>query len=293
MSWYGAGRWLLLTTLWSCTSARAAPAARVVVVFDIDNQGAALSPHELAGMTDYLGTRLGEGGTLRIVPRSEIRERLRDGKQESYKRCYDQRCQIEIGKELAAQQMVSARITRIGSRCVITAALYDLRLAASVQAASAEADCSADALLKALSQVAKGLVRPPQGGPVAAPPRVERIIERHVIERTYERKSVLTAVVLSGLPGGGMYYVGRWGWGLTYTIGIVTGMGLMAGGFASMADGGGGTATLAAGLVLFYGGYIGSAVHAGVSASNWRPPGDKGEGAVPRAVALPLLRGVF
>lgn len=291
---------LVLATLLLYAQAQAAPKPRVVVVFDIQNKGAPLTAQDLESMTDYLGNQLGEGGHLRIVPRSEIRQRLRAGKRASYKDCYDQRCQIEVGRELAAQMTVATRIGKVGSSCILTAALYDLKTAASARTSSATAACNADALLVALAKVAKALrdSRGPTSSSAptaqAAPVRVieRRIVERQVVEREVERKSVWVAVILSALPGGGMYYVGKPLWGALYTVSTIAGMVMLVTGFADDFN----TPLTAVGASLFYGGVIIGAIHAGISASNWRPPGEKRQQASRSAGArlmLPLLRVSF
>ena len=50
----------------------------VVAVFLIENRGSPLSPDELLALTDYLSTKLGERGKFQIIPRDEIRRRLKD-----------------------------------------------------------------------------------------------------------------------------------------------------------------------------------------------------------------------
>ncbi|MBW2732565.1 MAG: hypothetical protein JRH20_09235 [Deltaproteobacteria bacterium] len=225
----------------------------VIVVFDIENKGATLSAQELESMTDYLGNQLGEGGHLRIVPRSEIRERVRAGKRASYKDCYDQKCQIEIGRELAAQMTVATRIGKVGRSCIITAALYDLKTAASARTTTAKAACTADALLEALATVAKAL-RSTEEASTSAPSGAQsaptRIVERRIVERRIS-------------------------------------------GFSSDMN----APLMAVGGSMFYGGVLIGAIHAGISASNWRPPGEKKDTSAVRSAGvrlmLPLLRVSF
>jgi len=66
-----------------------------------------------------------------VVLRYRIKMRLVAQNRKSYKACFDQTCQIEIGKEMAAQKSLSMVIMKLGSRCMVTAVLYDLRWAAS------------------------------------------------------------------------------------------------------------------------------------------------------------------
>jgi hypothetical protein len=154
--------------------------APITAVFRIENRGSDLSGDEVDALTDYLGTKLGEGGRFHIIPREEIRRRLIEQKKESYKSCYDKKCQVEVGRELAAQFSVSAAVSRVGTRCLITAAMYDLKKAATWRTATAKADCNADALLVAVEEIAAKLTGTaaareqvaPEEKPAAATPTI-------------------------------------------------------------------------------------------------------------------------
>jgi len=201
----------------------------VVAVFLIENRGSPLTEQELVSLTDYLGTKLGETGRYRIIPRDEIRARLTAEKKKSFKECVDQSCQIEIGRELAAQLTVNSSISRVGSRCIITAAMFDLQKAATSRTASAKGKCQADDLVVAVEQIAAKLLGqtavvekappPKKPAPSLPPPLPPPVVKKK------KTKSKLTAGLLSILPGGGMYYVGKWGWGLVYTCLVVGGIG--------------------------------------------------------------------
>jgi len=264
---------LLLLSLGMAVPAQAGQPAPVVAVFLIENRGTSLSPDELASLSDYLGTRLGEGGQYQIVPREQIRQRLIAQKLSSHKACFDQSCQIEIGRELAAQYTVSAGIGRVGSQCIITAAIYDLKKAATFKTASAKASCLQDALVEAVDQVASRLRGQPEA--VGLPPR------------QLKSKTVWVAGVLSVLPGGGMFYVGKWGYGLMYAALIVGGVG------ASFQDK---NQDLRVGLWIIAGAAMaGSAVHAMFAADDYREERpDLAPGRDPHpALIVPLVIGSF
>ena len=131
--------------------------APVVAVFEIENRDSPLTDKHLITLTEYLGTKLGERGMYRIIPRQEIRARLLEQKKESYKECFDQSCQIEIGRELAAEFTVSTTIGKIGDLCLITASLYDLRKAATDKTATAKSPCEVNDLVNAIEEVADKL----------------------------------------------------------------------------------------------------------------------------------------
>jgi hypothetical protein len=133
--------------------------APVVAVFDIEDRGAGLAPDVRARLSDYLAMRLAAGGAFQVVPRDQLKERLVTKKRESYRDCYAQSCQIEIGRELAAQKSLSTMVVKLGSRCMVTAVLYDLRKAASEGGASARGGCSEDGIVSSLEQMVGQLSR--------------------------------------------------------------------------------------------------------------------------------------
>jgi hypothetical protein len=124
-----------------------------VAVFDIQDKSKALSRMELESLTDYLATKMAEDGLFHVIPREEIQKRLLSAKQKSYKSCYDQSCQIEIGREIAAQKTLSVKIASIGSSCIVTAALYDLKKAATNATATTRGKCDTDALLAQIEEI--------------------------------------------------------------------------------------------------------------------------------------------
>lgn len=124
-----------------------------VAVFDIQDKSKGLSKMELESLTDYLATKVAEDGLFHVIPREEIRKRILSAKKKSYKSCYDQSCQIEIGREIAAQKTLSVNIAPIGSSCIVTAALYDLKKAATDATATTRGKCGTDALLAQIEEI--------------------------------------------------------------------------------------------------------------------------------------------
>lgn len=131
----------------------------IIALFPMEDRGSNLKPQVLINLMDYLAARLTEGG-YQVVPPSQIRNRLRNQRKESLKGCYDQSCQIELGRELAAQKSLSTKILRIGDTCQVTAVLYDLRRSTTDTAATNEAKCEVNALLRAVKAIAINLCKP-------------------------------------------------------------------------------------------------------------------------------------
>ncbi len=145
----------------------AEPTSPVVAVFEISDERPKrqrLSDNKRAALTDFLRSQLAAGGKFQVVPPGEVQQALRANKADSYKACYDEACQIEVGKELAAEKSLATKIARIGSQCVITSTLYDLARATTESSAPHRGKCKDDDLLAGLERIATVL----RGGKVVS-----------------------------------------------------------------------------------------------------------------------------
>ena len=141
-------------------SAIAGQQGPIIAVFDIQDKGSGIDEQTKDNLVDLLSARLAKAG-YRVIPRDQVRKRLFEAKKESFKECYDQSCQIELGRELAAQKTLAIKILKIGATCQITAELYDLRQSTTDLATTAEAKCQDDqSVLQAFTKVAEDLNRP-------------------------------------------------------------------------------------------------------------------------------------
>jgi hypothetical protein len=131
----------------------------IVAVFDIEIQRLTFEREFLNGLTDYLAIRLAESGKYQVIPRSALKERLAESKMTSYKECYDQSCQIELGRELAAEKTLATQIVKLGSRCSVSIALYDLKKAATETAATTSGACDEDGLAGSLDAVVDKMIK--------------------------------------------------------------------------------------------------------------------------------------
>jgi len=96
-------------------------------------------------------------GDYQVVPRDQLKKRLVAQKANSYRRCYERSCQIEIGKELAAQKTLATQVIKLGSKCGITGTLFDLKRAAAERAATVRGGCSEDEIVTSLEVMVKKL----------------------------------------------------------------------------------------------------------------------------------------
>ena len=180
---------LLSVVLFSTVASRAHAQGKkpIVAVFTIEDKGAKLKKKLRERLSDYLAMTLAATGKYRVVPRDQLKKRLVAQKKRSYKRCYDQSCQIEIGKELAAQKSLTTVIMKLGSKCMVTSVLYNLRTAASEGGASAEGGCSEDAIVGSIKKNVAKLVLVKKG-PVLKSRPVHTAVPRVTVDITSKPK---------------------------------------------------------------------------------------------------------
>lgn len=162
---------LALSLLLASPTAWAADARPVVAVFDVQADSA-VKKKDVKTLTELVATHLAASGRFKIVPSSDLKKALDGKKRGSYQACYDERCQIEIGRELAAEKTLSTRVSKLGSTCVVTMQLYDLRESAAGKAATAKGKCGIDAIVALLELASSQLsgARAASAAPSGAPP---------------------------------------------------------------------------------------------------------------------------
>ncbi|MCK5797483.1 MAG: hypothetical protein KAI47_09890, partial [Deltaproteobacteria bacterium] len=131
----------------------------IVAVFLVEDSAGKMSRKTAEELAGYLAIQLTATDTFRTVPRAQLRKQLSTTKKTGYKVCYDQSCQIEHGKALAAQKSLSTKILAVGKICTITSVLYDLKTETSEGAATTETGCSTGELLKGLKRIAQKLAK--------------------------------------------------------------------------------------------------------------------------------------
>jgi hypothetical protein len=134
----------------------------IIAVFDIEDSGAGLPAKTLRRFSDYLASQLAASGRFQVVPRAQLQKQLSGQRKKSYKSCYEQSCQIEIGKQLAAQKSLATKLIKLGGRCTVTAVVYSLKRSTSEGGATAKGHCSEAALLKLVDRIVEQLASPSQ-----------------------------------------------------------------------------------------------------------------------------------
>jgi len=128
-----------------------------VAVFEVEDRSRVTDAATIAALTDQLATQLVERRAFRVVPAADLRARLAEAKKASYQACVDERCQIELGKAVAADRTLSARILRVGEGCTINGVVYDLKTEATERAASVRGGCTPEALVAGIERLAAKL----------------------------------------------------------------------------------------------------------------------------------------
>jgi hypothetical protein len=164
------GRWMLCVCLFLPALTRAADEP-VIAVFDIVDKGSGLPTQTLLNFDDYLAVLLAQGG-YQVIPREQWRERLSQTKAESLKPVYDQKSQIELGRELAANKTLASEILKIGQECRLTSTLIDLEQSVTEKASTVKLACNEEALGKAVEEIALKLSgAEPDHSPAATEPQ--------------------------------------------------------------------------------------------------------------------------
>ena len=165
----------------------------VLAVFDVELKGVPGGARLSASLTSYLASRLGETGRFAVVPRARLQRALAAKRRESYRSCYAQSCQIEIGQEVAAHVAVTTQVHRIGPSCVVMSNLYDLRTATSGIAGTARGGCAEAALLRLLDAVVNKVARDGSAAPDPEGPRRAQVAELLVLGSPDAARVVVSA----------------------------------------------------------------------------------------------------
>lgn len=157
----------MLTPVAEAASADRPP---VVAVFDIDMRSKRFKKKFARQLTDQFRVKLAETKKMIIVDRSEqereLKQLLNESRKASYKACVDEACQIPLGKQLAANQLLRTRASRFGKTFVLSSELIDVATGGSSGAATVKTDGTEGGMLAAVELLAGKLTGtgPLEGG---------------------------------------------------------------------------------------------------------------------------------
>ncbi len=108
----------------------AAASVKLAVMTIENSTGDDLSGQLIDDLTDFLRTQIARRGKFVVIDKSRqaaaLQKLVADERKESYKKCYDESCQIPLGKALSADTVLRVKITRIGSTYHLSAEMVDL-----------------------------------------------------------------------------------------------------------------------------------------------------------------------
>jgi len=147
-----------------CRDSIAGPAPRLAV-FEIEAKRIKLPRDVVSDLRDYLEQGLAASRVFRLVPKDQLRKALVKEKQRSYKVCFAKTCQIEVGRALSADHSLATTLTRFGTKCVVSATLYNLKTEVTEGGAQVKGKCGVEQIMGSMDKVVAGLT-----GRTAAPP---------------------------------------------------------------------------------------------------------------------------
>jgi hypothetical protein len=131
--------------------------SKVAALFPIRLMRLRISAATLEALTSYTASKVTEKTRYKLVPQSAAKRRLSLEKRTSYKSCYDEKCQIELGRELAAEKTISIGITKVGKLCLVVATVFDLKTAIAETSSSETGSCSLKGLFQSIDRVVGAL----------------------------------------------------------------------------------------------------------------------------------------
>ncbi|HQL56295.1 MAG TPA: SUMF1/EgtB/PvdO family nonheme iron enzyme [Myxococcota bacterium] len=146
-----------------------AQSSEIIAVFEIERRGVPLKAATMSNLNDYMYGRLAFAG-FKLTPQSQVRERVVSLKRESHKDCFDQSCQIELGKAVSADKSLSSQLIKIGDVCSLQSQIYDLKTETTDVGAQAEGPCTVIGIKGCIDQVVAILK---EGGVVPTAQRVQ------------------------------------------------------------------------------------------------------------------------
>ncbi|MBN2497334.1 MAG: SUMF1/EgtB/PvdO family nonheme iron enzyme [Deltaproteobacteria bacterium] len=144
----------LLSVLAAGAGSRAGSGRPVVAVFDIQLKLLELEKAERDMLTGVLSTELSLHGIFQVMPPGDVKKALLVQAGESHRECYDEKCQIELGRQLPADKLLTATVVKVGTSCRVSASIYDLKRQTTDFTARKAGGCSLAELVESIDAIA-------------------------------------------------------------------------------------------------------------------------------------------
>ncbi len=173
---------LMATSLLASSSISAAQERTILAVMDIQDNSGKLESSDVRTANDFLRGLLLKSGRFDVVDKSrheaKRREVIEELRRESGDSCYDERCRIQLGRELAADTLLECTIGAMGTTCTFTCELIPLEKGTAESSGVAEFICGAKGLVGAVRTVSSQLTGADVDS-VGSPPQRGAFVERN------------------------------------------------------------------------------------------------------------------
>ncbi len=142
---------LCLAGVLPAANATAQP-AHIIAVFDIESRDVPIGAAAMVDLNDYMFVRLAAAG-FKLTPQSQVRDRVVQLKAESHQDCFDQSCQIDLAKAVAAQKALASKLRKYGDSCSLQSVIYDLRTETTDDGAEAQGPCTVAGIKASIDRV--------------------------------------------------------------------------------------------------------------------------------------------
>ncbi len=140
----------------------------VLAVMEVEDRSGKFNQDQLDGATDILRAALAATHHFLVVDRGRQEEKrqalLARLKRESHDPCYDEQCKIELGRNLAADTLLTCRVTALGKTCAFSCEMVPLDRAVADAGGLDKFDCTEDGFSESLDSVVAQLARQTGGG---------------------------------------------------------------------------------------------------------------------------------
>lgn len=150
-----------IVLLWICFSFMLYADKPKLAVMSIEDQSGKMTEKVLNSASTLLRMHLASSGEFIVIDESRqnkmLEEIIREKKKESYKMCYDNKCQIPLGQALSADTILRSTVTELGGTYSLGVELVDLAKEAVTKAANAEFDGTEKGAAEAVKKIVREL----------------------------------------------------------------------------------------------------------------------------------------
>jgi len=108
-----------------------------LAIMEIEDNSKTYDKQILKNATEFLRSKLVDLNEYIIIS-SQRQDKVLEMKKQSYKKCYDKQCRIELGQALSADKILLTKITKFMGQFTISSEIIDLAKEATIKGASAD-----------------------------------------------------------------------------------------------------------------------------------------------------------